>query len=53
MYVVTVLFNVKNDYIASFRKAVLQQAQKSLSREPDCRGFDVCFDPNDDTRILL
>ena len=53
MYVVTVEFNVKNEFVPSFRKTVLQQAQNSLSREPDCHRFDVCFDPNDDTRIFL
>ena len=53
MYVVTVLFNVKKESTASFRKAVLQQARHSLSRETDCLRFDVCFDPQDDTRVFL
>ena len=53
MYVVTVEFKVKNEYVPSFRKTVLQQAQNSLSREPDCRRFDVCFDPKDDTKVFL
>jgi quinol monooxygenase YgiN len=53
MYVVTVEFNVKNIHATSFRKAVLQQAHNTLSREPDCHRFDVCFDPKNDTRVFL
>lgn len=53
MFVVTVEFEVKKNHVAAFRKAVLEQAQNSLSREADCHRFDVCFDPMNDTRLFL
>ena len=53
MYVVTVKFDIKNEHTALFRQAVRQQAHHSLSLEPDCHQFDVCFDPEDDTKIFL
>ena len=53
MYVVTVEFKIKNEHSAHFRQAVRQQAQNSLSLEQDCHQFDVCFDPEDDTKIFL
>lgn len=53
MYVVTVIFVVKNEYTTLFRNAMLKQAHNSLSLEPDCHRFDVCFDIEDDTRVFL
>ena len=53
MYVVTVEFDIKSENSADFRQAVRQQAKNSLSLETDCHQFDVCFDPEDDTKIFL
>ncbi len=53
MYVVTVEFDIKSEHSADFCQAVRQQAQKSLSLETDCQQFDVCFDPEDDTKVFL
>jgi quinol monooxygenase YgiN len=53
MYVVTVEFKIKSKHSAHFRQAIRQQAQNSLSLETDCHQFDVCLDPEDDTKIFL
>ena len=53
MYVVTVLFDLHADHVSEFREAVLVQASNSLEKEPACRQFDVCFDPDDSTRCFL
>ena len=53
MYVVTVEFDIKSEHSADFRLAVQQQAHNSLSLEPDCHQFDVCFDAEDETKIFL
>src|SRR3546814_9603502 len=53
MFVVTVVFEVKKEAIAAFREAVLRQAENSLTREPGCRRFDVCFDAARPERVFL
>ena len=53
MYVVTVEFDIKSEHSADFRQAIRQQAHNSISLETDCHQFDVCFDPEDDTKIFL
>ncbi|QDU91191.1 Autoinducer 2-degrading protein LsrG [Pirellulimonas nuda] len=53
MYVVTVVFQVKPANAADFRASVLAQAQNSLQREPACKRFDVCFDPQSPERVFL
>lgn len=53
MFVVTVVFEVKKEAIEPFRTAVLQQAGNSLTKEPGCRRFDVCFDPARAERVFL
>jgi quinol monooxygenase YgiN len=50
---VTVVFEVKNEAIAAFREAVLQQADNSLTKETGCRRFDVCFDAARSERVFL
>ena len=53
MHVVTVLFETTEVNSDSFREAVMQQAQNSLTREEGCRRFDVCQDPDQTTRFFL
>jgi len=53
MFVVTVIFKVKQDVVEDFRKAVKQQAKNSLKKEKGCKRFDVCFDNDDPQRIFL
>lgn len=53
MFIVTVEFVVRPQYVEAFHRAVRDQARNSLNREPDCHQFDVCADPQDRGRILL
>jgi quinol monooxygenase YgiN len=53
MYVVVVRFTVRPDSASQFHAAVEQQAANSLRSEVACRQFDVCYDPTDETRVLL
>ena len=53
MYVILVNFTVKPENIASFREAMLENAHASLTSEEGCRVFDVCWDPQDDAKVLL
>ena len=53
MYVITVSFEIKKDFVRAFRLEMVANAQASLQREPGCRQFDVCLDPTDDTKVFL
>lgn len=53
MFVVSVVFEVKNEAIEAFRAAVLRQAKNSLTREEGCRRFDVCSDEARPERYFL
>lgn len=53
MYVVTVTFVVKPEFVESFRLLVRKQSENSLTREADCHRFDVSFDPDDPARCFL
>ena len=53
MYIVTVTFIVEEDRIEVFRAAVLQQANASLRREPECKRFDVGINPDDASVFFL
>ena len=41
-YVVTVVFRAKPERRDEFRKAMIENATASRTREPGCRQFDVC-----------
>ena len=41
-YVVTVVFRAKPENRDQFRKAMIENATASRTREPGCRQFDVC-----------
>jgi len=53
MFVVTVEFIASTDQVDAFVDRVQQQARDALDREPDCRTFDVCMDPERPRRIFL
>ena len=53
MLALVVTFDVKREHAADFLKAILAQAANSLAKEPGCRQFNVCVDPEDACRILL
>ena len=44
MFVITVDFEIKSEFVNEFRNRVLQQAKDSLNNEEKCFTFDVCFD---------
>ena len=41
-HVVTVVFRAKPEHRDAFRKAMIENATASRTREPGCRQFDVC-----------
>ena len=53
MFIVTVEFVVRPQYVEAFYRAMRDQAHNSLNREPDCHQFDVCVDPQDRGKVLL
>lgn len=53
MFVVTVYLSIDPQQVASFRETVLKHANNSLTKEEGCRRFDVSFDPDNDTRVLI
>lgn len=53
MFIVTVTFNVKTEYISKFMKKMKDQAVNSLSKEKECHRFDIGVDPKDRSRIFL
>lgn len=53
MFAVTVLFHIRSDRVEDFRAAVLRQAKNSLTNEPGCRQFDVCFSDESPQDVFL
>ncbi len=53
MYVVVVNFVAKPEAADAFRAAVLAQAENSLTREPECRVFDVSAPVPDGNAFFL
>jgi autoinducer 2-degrading protein len=51
-YVVTVVFRARPEHRDDFRKAMIENATASRTREPGCRRFDVCEKP-DGSEIFL
>jgi (4S)-4-hydroxy-5-phosphonooxypentane-2,3-dione isomerase len=43
MFVVTVFFEISPQFAEEFRPAILKNAALSLTEEPGCHRFDVCF----------
>ncbi|MEM8672130.1 MAG: putative quinol monooxygenase [Planctomycetota bacterium] len=53
MFIVTVEFEVDPSHVFAFRNAMKKQASDSLTLEPSCHQFDVCFDPENESRCFL
>lgn len=53
MLALTVHFDLHPQHVAAFRETVMVQAARSLEREPGCLQFDVCFVPEDPTKVFL
>ena len=53
MFVITVDFEIKSEYVNEFRSRVLQQAKDSLDNEEKCLKFDVCFDEINKNKVFL
>jgi quinol monooxygenase YgiN len=53
MIVLAVEFKIHPDNADQFRAAILKQAANSLSQEPDCLQFDVCFGIDDPANFFL
>ncbi|MEP3347712.1 MAG: putative quinol monooxygenase [Litoreibacter sp.] len=53
MFAVTVTVEINPAHIETFKSAIVQNAQTSLSHEDGCRQFDVCSDPNHPSVVFL
>ena len=53
MFVITVDFEIKSEFVNEFRNRVLQQAKDSLNNEEKCLIFDVCFDEKYTNKVFL
>ncbi len=53
MFVITVEFKVRPEFLAQFLLKMIANARASATTEPGCRQFDVCTDPQDASRIFL
>ena len=53
MFVITVDFEIENEYLDQFRSRVLQQAKDSLNNEEKCFTFDVSFDEKNTNKVFL
>jgi quinol monooxygenase YgiN len=51
--VIYVEFTIKAVAVARFRALILENARRSLEREPGCRRFDVLIDAAAPNRIVL
>jgi len=53
MFVVSVEFVVHRHNSAQFLDRARKQAMDSLEGESECHQFDICADPDDDTRFFF
>ena len=53
MFVITVDFEIKSEFVNEFRNRVLQQAKDSLNNEEKSITFDVCFDEKNINKVFL
>ena len=53
MFVITVDFEIKSEFVNEFRNRVLQQAKDSLNNEENCFTFDVSFDEKNTNKVFL
>lgn len=53
MLALVVEFRIKAAHVDAFDAAIRANAQASVDREPGCRQFDVCRDPDDAALFFL
>ncbi|MBL8350702.1 MAG: antibiotic biosynthesis monooxygenase [Burkholderiaceae bacterium] len=53
MLALVVEFRIRQADVDAFDAAIRANAQSSVEREPGCRQFDVCRDPQDAQRFFL
>ena len=53
MYVVSVDFRIKPEFLTAFRERMIANARASREQEPGCFQFDVCTDPANADCIYL
>jgi (4S)-4-hydroxy-5-phosphonooxypentane-2,3-dione isomerase len=53
MLALVVEFRIKPAHVDAFDAAIRANAQASVEREPGCRQFDVCRDPDDAALFFL
>ena len=53
MYIVTVKFHIKPEYLARFMPAIIKQAEDSLTLEDACTQFDISTSENDPNLVFL
>ena len=53
MHVIAVEFKIHPANTDQFREAILKQAAKCLSLDPDCHQFEACFGIDDPARCFL
>ncbi|MDU0355018.1 putative quinol monooxygenase [Paraglaciecola aquimarina] len=53
MYVVTVKFDIKPNFLTDFTGLVLKQANDSMQLENNCLRFDVAYAEHDQNQIYL
>jgi len=53
MFVVTVEFKVRPEFVAQFVPEMIANARVTATTERGCRQFDVCTDPQDAASVFL
>ena len=53
MFIVTVRFTIHTGHEADFLAAVRTQSRNSLTKEPDCKQFDVCVSADRPNEVFL
>jgi (4S)-4-hydroxy-5-phosphonooxypentane-2,3-dione isomerase len=53
MYVITVQFTIDQEHWGRFLPLMYENARRSREKEPGCRQFDVCVDPQREGLVFL
>lgn len=53
MYVIAVEFRIREANMNDFRDVIKTQAENSLTLEPECHQFDVCYSDEDPHVVFL
>lgn len=52
-FAIAVVFEIKSEFIGSFRTRIVQQATDSITKEAGCLQFDVLTDESDPSLFFL